>query len=121
MFNNPCTFLLKDMNWKDAISGMSYNNTISQGASARSLKFIKAPPEVVYRAFIDSDALAAWQAAGDMTQSPIISMVESAEVTKCLCSIRRPKKNPAARPQKGKTDMSRGSWSLNHQGESLKR
>lgn len=70
MFNNPCTFLLTDMNWKDAISSMSYNNTISQGANTRNSKFIKPPPEVVYRAFIDPDALAAWQAPGDITAKP---------------------------------------------------
>lgn len=35
-------------------------------ASTQNAKFIKAPPEAVYRAFTDPAALAAWQAPGDM-------------------------------------------------------
>jgi uncharacterized protein YndB with AHSA1/START domain len=36
-------------------------------ASTRNSKLIKAPREVVYQAFIDPSALAAWLAPGDMT------------------------------------------------------
>jgi uncharacterized protein YndB with AHSA1/START domain len=36
-------------------------------ASTRNSKFIKAPPEALYRAFTDPAALAMWQAPGDMT------------------------------------------------------
>ncbi len=36
-------------------------------ASTRNSKFIKAPPEALYRAFTDPAALAAWLAPGDMT------------------------------------------------------
>src|SRR6266571_2432420 len=36
-------------------------------ASTRNSKFIKATPEVLYRAFTDPAALAVWQAPGDMT------------------------------------------------------
>jgi uncharacterized protein YndB with AHSA1/START domain len=36
-------------------------------ASTRNSKFIKAPPEALYRAFTDPAALAIWQAPGDMT------------------------------------------------------
>jgi uncharacterized protein YndB with AHSA1/START domain len=37
------------------------------GASTRNSKFIKAPPEVIYRAFTDPAAIAVWLAPGDMT------------------------------------------------------
>lgn len=41
--------------------------TDSQGsASTRNSKSIKAPPEAVYRAFTDPEALAVWLAPGDM-------------------------------------------------------
>jgi uncharacterized protein YndB with AHSA1/START domain len=36
-------------------------------ASTRNSKFIKAPPEALYRAFTDPAALAVWLAPGDMT------------------------------------------------------
>jgi uncharacterized protein YndB with AHSA1/START domain len=36
-------------------------------ASTRNSRFIKAPPEALYRAFTDPAALAVWQAPGDMT------------------------------------------------------
>ncbi len=36
-------------------------------ASTRNSRWIKAPPEVLYRAFTDPVALAVWQAPGDMT------------------------------------------------------
>jgi uncharacterized protein YndB with AHSA1/START domain len=36
-------------------------------ASTRNSKFIKAPPEALYRAFTDPTALAVWLAPGDMT------------------------------------------------------
>jgi uncharacterized protein YndB with AHSA1/START domain len=36
-------------------------------ASTRSAKFIKAPPEALYRAFTDPAALAVWLVPGDMT------------------------------------------------------
>ena len=36
-------------------------------ASTRNSKWIKAPPEVLYRAFTDPAALAVWFAPGDMT------------------------------------------------------
>ena len=36
-------------------------------ASTRSSKLIKAPPDVLYRAFTDPAALAVWRAPGDMT------------------------------------------------------
>ena len=36
-------------------------------ASTRSAKFIKATPEVLYRAFTDPAALATWLVPGDMT------------------------------------------------------
>lgn len=36
-------------------------------ASTRNSKWIKAPPEALYRAFTDPAALAVWQAPGDMT------------------------------------------------------
>ncbi len=36
-------------------------------ASTRNSKWIKAPPEVLYRSFTDPAALAVWQAPGDMT------------------------------------------------------
>jgi uncharacterized protein YndB with AHSA1/START domain len=36
-------------------------------ASTRNSTWIKAPPEVLYRAFTDPAALAVWQAPGDMT------------------------------------------------------
>ncbi len=35
--------------------------------STRNSKWIKASPEVLYRAFTDPAALAVWQAPGDMT------------------------------------------------------
>src|SRR5215211_6472771 len=35
-------------------------------ASTRNSKFIKAPPEALYRAFTDPAALATWLAPGDM-------------------------------------------------------
>ncbi|MBO0784226.1 MAG: SRPBCC domain-containing protein, partial [Ktedonobacteraceae bacterium] len=35
--------------------------------STRNSKFIKATPEVLYRACTDPAALAAWRAPGDMT------------------------------------------------------
>src|SRR5438876_3144904 len=38
-------------------------------ASTRNSKWIKATPEVLYRAFTDPAALAVWQAPGDMTGS----------------------------------------------------
>lgn len=36
-------------------------------ASTQNSKWIKAPPDVLYRAFTDPAALAVWQAPGDMT------------------------------------------------------
>ena len=36
-------------------------------ASTRNSRFIKAPPEVIYRAFTDPVALAVWLAPGEMT------------------------------------------------------
>ncbi len=36
-------------------------------ASTRNTKFIKAPPEAIYRAFTDPAAIAVWLAPGDMT------------------------------------------------------
>lgn len=36
-------------------------------ATTRTSAVIKAPPEVLYRAFTDPDALAVWQVPGDMT------------------------------------------------------
>ncbi len=36
-------------------------------ASTRNSKWIKAPPDALYRAFTDPAALAVWQAPGDMT------------------------------------------------------
>ncbi len=38
-------------------------------ASTRNSKWIKAPPEALYRAFTDPAVLALWQAPGDMTGS----------------------------------------------------
>ena len=36
-------------------------------ASTRNSKFVKAPPEALYRAFTDPKALAAWLSPGEMT------------------------------------------------------
>lgn len=40
---------------------------LHSAASTRNSKFIKAPPEELYRAFTDPAALAVWLAPGDMT------------------------------------------------------
>jgi uncharacterized protein YndB with AHSA1/START domain len=47
-------------------SCMSCNRNAMR-ASTRNSRFIKAPPEALYRAFTDPVALAVWQAPGDMT------------------------------------------------------
>lgn len=40
---------------------------IHSSVGTRNSKFIKAPPEVLYRAFTDPAALALWRAPGEMT------------------------------------------------------
>jgi len=46
---------------------MTDNGNTPRTASTRNSRFIKAPPEALYRAFSDSAALAVWLAPGDMT------------------------------------------------------
>jgi uncharacterized protein YndB with AHSA1/START domain len=46
---------------------MSDDRIIARAARTRNSRFIKAPPEALYRAFTDPAALAVWLAPGDMT------------------------------------------------------
>jgi uncharacterized protein YndB with AHSA1/START domain len=43
------------------------DNENAMRANTRNSRFVKAPPEALYRAFTDPAALAVWQAPGDMT------------------------------------------------------
>jgi len=42
-------------------------NDANSAAGTRTSRFIKAPSEILYRAFTDPSALAFWLAPGDMT------------------------------------------------------
>ncbi|MCI0565477.1 MAG: SRPBCC domain-containing protein [Nitrososphaera sp.] len=90
-------------------------------SSTQNSKFIKAPPEALYRAFTDPAALAVWLAPGDMTGEVHSFDGRVGGGYRMSLYYLHPKKPSAARVQKGKIDLRPGLWSLRPLQESSRR